>query len=506
MKDFRYSFTIIVPVYNVEKYLTDAIESVLNQSIGFENIQLILVNDGSADKSGEICKEFQSLHKENVIYLEKENGGVSSARNVGIPLIEGKYVNFLDADDKWEENALKTVFDFFEEHYDETDVVSCRVKKFEGSDDWHILDFKFQKGSRVVDLSDEKKAVLVQSHTSTAIIKAEVIKETDRFAEGIKFGEDSMFINSIILRKLKLGILPDAVYFYRKRKNKTSATQVQTVSPDYYTTSPMAYYSLLTEKSGELYNEVVPYIQNVLAYDIGWRVREAPSETILSNNELYENYCKLLKDYLNMIDEKYIIGSKVHKRIGYKTALIRLRDGTDLLSETHFDKDKNVVFYKDMSLLKLQGSHKLCYVNACRIKKNPETGNAVLILEGLIARWIFDCCKDENVGFIIRVGKKRYKLSRKEFTEIRDQNFFSENSRYDYFRKKITLDTFFEEKDKVKVKFCLKFSEKPYAITLNYGEKVNVSKKGKTYGDYRVICKKDHIVIISDPDKKEVKA
>ena len=103
------------------------------------------------------------------------------------------------------------------------------------------------------------------------------------------------------------------------------------------------------------------------------------------------------------------------------------------------------------------------------------------------------------------MGKKRYKLSRKEFTEIRDQNFFSENSRYDYFRKKITLDTFFEEKDKVKVKFCLKFSEKPYAITLNYGEKVNVSKKGKTYGDYRVICKKDHIVIISDPDKKEVK-
>ena len=249
MREYKYGFTVVIPVYNAEKYISDALDSLLNQTIGFENIQLIIVNDGSTDRSGEICREFQNQHNENVIYIEKENGGVSSARNAGMPFIEGKYVNFLDADDKWEKNAFKEAFEFFEEHYDEFDVLSCRVKKFEASEDWHILDFKFKKGRRIVDLSDEKKSCLVQSHTSTAIIKAEAIKESDRFAEGIKFGEDSMFINNIILRRLKLGILPEAVYYYRKRKDKSSATQLQSAEADYYGTSPKAYYSFLTKKS-----------------------------------------------------------------------------------------------------------------------------------------------------------------------------------------------------------------------------------------------------------------
>lgn len=503
MENCKFLFSVIVPVYKVEEYLRETLCSLENQTIGFENIQLIIVNDGSTDRSGEICREFQNQHNENVIYIEKENGGVSSARNAGMPFIEGKYVNFLDADDKWEKNAFKEAFEFFEEHYDEVDVLSCRVKKFEASEDWHILDFKFKKGRRVVNLSDEKKSCLVQSHTSTAIIKAEAIKETDRFAEGVKFGEDSMFINSIILRRLKLGILPEAVYYYRKRKDKSSATQLQSAEVDYYDTSPKAYYSFLTKKSIELYNGVVPYIQNVLAYDIGWRVREAPSEIVLNSSELYESYCNLLKDYLSVIHEKYIIGSKVHKRIGYKTALVRLRDGTDLFSETHFDKDDKAVFYKDMRLLRLQGSHKLCYISKCKIRVNPETKKTVLILEGLIAKWVFDCCRDEEVDFVIRVGKKKkYKAVRKDYELVKDENFFGENNRYEFFRKKIVLDDYLTEKDKVRAELCLSFSGKSYAITVNYGEGVSTDKEGKLYNNLAVICKSNGVLI----RKKEVEA
>lgn len=503
MKEYSYLFSVIMPVYNAEEYLSEAFDSIVNQSIGFENIQLILVNDGSTDKSGEICRELQKKYSGNVIYIEKENGGVSSARNAGIPFIKGRYVNFLDSDDKWDINAFKAVYDFFEEHYDEADVVSCRVKKFEASDNWHILDFKFSKGSRVVDLSDEKKASLVQSHACTAIIKAEAITEADRFAENVKFGEDSMFINGIILRSLKLGIVPEAVYYYRKRKNQSSATQTQTASADYYSASPRAYYGFLTEKSRELYNEVVPYIQNVLLYDIGWRVREAPSEAVLSSKELYENYCELMKSYLNLIDEKYIVSNRVHKRIGYKTALIRLRDGTDLFADTSFNRDDKAVFYKDMRLLRLQGSHKLCYINKCKIRVNPETKKSVLILEGLIAKWVFDCCKDEEVDFVIRVGKKKkYKAVRKDYELIKDENFFGENNRYDFFRKKIVLDDYLAKKDKVRAELCLSFSGKSYAITVNYGEGVNTDKEGKLYNNLAVICKSSGVII----RKKEVEA
>lgn len=82
-------------VYNVEQFLAEAIESVLKQDIGFEeNVQLILVNDGSKDSSGKICDFYQAKYPNNIVVVHKENGGVSSARNEGLKYVEGKYINF----------------------------------------------------------------------------------------------------------------------------------------------------------------------------------------------------------------------------------------------------------------------------------------------------------------------------------------------------------------------------------------------------------------------------
>ena len=90
MMDYKYKISVVIPVYKVEAYLRETVESVIAQTIGFEeNIQLILVNDGSPDNSEEICLEYKNRYPRNVIYLKKENGGVSSARNESIPYIEG---------------------------------------------------------------------------------------------------------------------------------------------------------------------------------------------------------------------------------------------------------------------------------------------------------------------------------------------------------------------------------------------------------------------------------
>lgn len=100
-KNLKYKFSVIVPIYNVEDYLDETIDSVINQDIGFkENIQLILVNDGSEDDSEKICLKYKKMYPDNVIYVKQNNQGVSAARNTGIRYIEGKYTNFLDADDK----------------------------------------------------------------------------------------------------------------------------------------------------------------------------------------------------------------------------------------------------------------------------------------------------------------------------------------------------------------------------------------------------------------------
>lgn len=104
----KFLFSVVIPVYNVEKYLEEAILSIVNQTIGFKkNIQLILINDGSPDNSGDICKKYKTLYPENIVYVEKENGGVSAARNEAFQYVDAKYVTFLDSDDKWELSSFE---------------------------------------------------------------------------------------------------------------------------------------------------------------------------------------------------------------------------------------------------------------------------------------------------------------------------------------------------------------------------------------------------------------
>ena len=94
----KYKFSVIIPIYNAGQYLDDAINSVISQTIGFSNIELILVNDGSTDNSEDICMKYKEKYS-NIIYVKQKNKGVSSARNKGLSLATGQYVNFLDADD-----------------------------------------------------------------------------------------------------------------------------------------------------------------------------------------------------------------------------------------------------------------------------------------------------------------------------------------------------------------------------------------------------------------------
>ena len=107
---YKYKISVIVPIYNVENYLSETIESVIHQTIGFKkNIQLILVNDGSPDDSETICLKYKNKYPDNILYIKQKNSGVSAARNHALDYIEGEYVNFLDSDDKWDRDAFKKV-------------------------------------------------------------------------------------------------------------------------------------------------------------------------------------------------------------------------------------------------------------------------------------------------------------------------------------------------------------------------------------------------------------
>ncbi len=193
MSDYKFAFSVVMPVYNVEKYLAESIDSVIAQTIGFEkNIQIILVNDGSPDDSERICIEYRDKYPNNIVYVKQENAGVSAARNTGIKYIEGKYVNFLDSDDCWTEDSFALVYDFFEKEYDNTDVVAARKKFFDARTGFHYLDYKFSS-TRVIDLLANYE--MLQMDVTSSFIKAASIGKCI-FSTNLKIGEDAQFIKT----------------------------------------------------------------------------------------------------------------------------------------------------------------------------------------------------------------------------------------------------------------------------------------------------------------------
>ena len=219
MKEYKYLFSTIVPVYNVEKYLEEAIKSVVNQTIGFENIHLILINDGSTDSSEEICLKYKNKYPNNIVYDKKENGGASSTRNAGYKYIEGKYVNFLDSDDKYEVETYEKVYNFFENNYNEINLVIIPIKLFELKTG--LMYNRPNSLYEIVNILDSEYSM--QGSPNHWFFKNSLIKKY-YFDEECKFSEDFKFSNLILINEVKYGYVGEVHYLYRIRYSKDSST------------------------------------------------------------------------------------------------------------------------------------------------------------------------------------------------------------------------------------------------------------------------------------------
>ena len=122
--------SVIVPVYNVEKYIQKCLESLVNQTL--EEIEIIIVNDGTKDNSMKIVKEYQKKYPRKIVCLEKQNGGLSDARNYALPYAKGEYIAFLDSDDYVEINMYKDMYDTAVSTM--SDIVVCNYKIVNGKE------------------------------------------------------------------------------------------------------------------------------------------------------------------------------------------------------------------------------------------------------------------------------------------------------------------------------------------------------------------------------------
>lgn len=299
-------FSIVMAVYNVERYLAEALESLLQQSIGFrDHVQVILVDDGSPDGSGRICDDYRTRYPGNIEVIHQVNAGVAAARNAGMKLVRGRYVCFMDSDDLLTSDTLAAVAAFFGKHDGRIDLVAIPMQYFEGSTAAHVLNVKFRKGDRVIDLEQEWS--FPQLSMSSAFVRAEAL-EGLAFDTRLKHLEDMKVAQQVLLRKRAYGVVRAGKYMYRRRAlGAQSAVQSATKRKAWY-------LDTLTYAEEELFDQVeascggvLPkFIQCVVMYDLQWRLamEEIPSGVLTKDEE--SAYRDKLVSLLRRIDDDVI--------------------------------------------------------------------------------------------------------------------------------------------------------------------------------------------------------
>jgi len=196
--------SIIVPVYNVEKYLEECVDSLLNQTL--QDLEIFLVDDGSTDRSGEIADRFAKENPDRVHTLHLENGGQGRARNAALPMASGDYVGFVDSDDWIERDMYEKLLDRAEKTG--ADVVVCDFLE-------HYADGREQ--TLPACLQDHPLSAAGSS--CNKIFRRSLIGDL-RFPEGLWY-EDFYFSAVMLLRSKRTEFIPEPLYVYRRGQEST---------------------------------------------------------------------------------------------------------------------------------------------------------------------------------------------------------------------------------------------------------------------------------------------
>lgn len=208
--------SVIVPVYNVEKYLDKCIQSILNQT--YRDFELILVDDGSTDRSGEMCDQY-AIKDERLRVIHKENGGQSEARNYGVSYARGEFIAFVDSDDYIHERYLE-ILDCMNDHENSITVVG--MKKVYSDE---ICSQRIQKNEATVKLSGRKAAInaLYQKGIDTSpwgILLPKRVVVQYPFPVN-KYHEDDLTTYKYYMSVDEVVISRESLYFYRQRPDST---------------------------------------------------------------------------------------------------------------------------------------------------------------------------------------------------------------------------------------------------------------------------------------------
>ena len=303
----KYLFSVVMAVYNVENYLREAVESLICQTIGFSRIQLILVDDGSTDKSSAVCDEYRKKYPENVVVIHKENGRQASARNEGLKYVQGKFVNFMDPDDTLEKTAMEKVFSFMKDHEGETDICTIPIFFFGNGSGPHFLNDKFENGDRVIDLFEEENAGCILL-SSSASFYTEKAAQRIVFDQELFTAEDAKVTLGLLMDRPRIGVVTGTRYNYRKSGGSTLDRSRR--ERKNYLTYLRNFSNWALDEAEKKFGYIPSFVQFTVMYDLQWKVKQENIPAGVLSEEEEARYKKELIDTICRIDDRIILRQK----------------------------------------------------------------------------------------------------------------------------------------------------------------------------------------------------
>ncbi len=318
--------SVILPIYNVEKYIHATFQSLLEQTIGFDHLEIIMVNDCSTDGTLPILQDFARKYTNvRVIDLPENCGAPGKPRNIGIGMITGKYTIFLDPDDLVPIDAYEKLYSVAERC--NSDFVMGTMESFKDSDPqgktwFHITfrDYLMKKSYYNVSIEEVPFFLQVKTSVHLKLVKSDFLKRNKlSFVEGMRNGEDKYYDMMLFTLAKKFSYIPETVYLYRTRddENNLSMTQ-QDMEPTILNDCKAAAIikPLLTEKQYEVFQinvlrsifwKLIDPAFNSFSYSQKRNLFEEISDVVSEyNTELVHKYFKLELPIVSLLSKGFL--------------------------------------------------------------------------------------------------------------------------------------------------------------------------------------------------------
>ena len=292
--------SIIIPVYNVEPYIKKCLESVINQT--YTNLEILCINDGSTDNSGKICEDYAKQDK-RIRVFHKANGGLSSARNIGLRNFTGDYIGFVDSDDWIEPNMYELLYNLAKEKD-----VAVSVAGFSNDTDTATI-----PRNNVKPISN---AILTQKEMLSYVFKLNYynafhiivcnklysagifLRNNVFFDEQLKFGEDNLFTPTVFLTDGCTGAYIDRslYHYYQRPTSLMNSTAIQTKSECIF----RAFNAVIKLFTDNGYDDLVPLVKKEYCYNASLLAEEAIA---IKNERMYTEMQKKIQLYFTEYKE-----------------------------------------------------------------------------------------------------------------------------------------------------------------------------------------------------------